>query len=251
MKAMKIIDRGKKALKERGCRRTLFFLLGLGMVLPYLSCKPSPPAPEESKPTFSPDTVARVEYVIDGDTIILENGEKIRFLGINAPEIRKRHGGSYQGMDQPWGRDAANYLFRLLPEGEEVGLKYDAERKDKYGRTLAYVILRGELVNGRLLEEGYARFADYGNELEYEEYLRKEEGGARARKRGVWGETEGRFKPPPYYISGRREEYFHRPDCPAALRIRPEERFRVTREEALRLDLKPHPACLGEEASPD
>jgi len=57
----------------------------------------------------------------------MESREKIRFLGINTPEIRKSHGGLMQGVEQPWGRDAANYLKRLLT-GKKVSLEFDGER---------------------------------------------------------------------------------------------------------------------------
>ncbi len=97
--------------------------------------------------------------VIDGDTIILENGERVRLLGVDAPEI------AHYGHAGEAGGEGAREFLRKLVEGRVVNLEYDAERKDKFGRTLAYVFTAdGRFVNLLLIEEGHAeamRFFDY------------------------------------------------------------------------------------------
>ena len=101
------------------------------------------------------DLVVKVREVIDGDTIVLRDGRKVRYLGINAPE----HG-------QPYAREATNFNRRLVG-GLPVRLEFDQVREDRHGRLLAYVYatkceVRGAkcgqetLVNEQLLAEGLA-----------------------------------------------------------------------------------------------
>lgn len=214
--------------------------LFLFVVAVFLSGACGPKGPEKEKePVFSPTVTTRVRYVIDGDTLIIEGGEKIRFLGIDTPEIWKQQG---DYPDQPWGRDAANYLTVLLRD-KEVGLVFDSVERGVYGRKLAYVILGDELVNARLLKGGYARYKDYGTDLKYGDYLKKQERKARARGRGLW-EGKGKLKPPRYFLASQNGRYYHDPQCEYAQKIRKENRFRVTEEEAQRLGLQACKYCL-------
>jgi len=239
---MSIIFAKRKLLWNSGARAAPVFLGALLSVFLLISCKPQATEPEAGEPKFSPEVSARVNYVIDGDTIILDSGEKIRFLGIDTPEIKKSHAGKSQGREEPWGRDAANYLTVLL-QGKEVGLEFDSVRKGAYGRTLAYVILGDELVNGLLLKEGYARFKTYDNVLKYGDFLKEQEGLARIRGKGLW-EGKGRLKTPRYFLASKSGNYYHLPDCEYARKIRKENRLRVTEEEARRLGLQPCNYCV-------
>ena len=239
---MPIIDGRRKFLSDSKLHRMTVFLWVVISVSLLLSCKPQAPAPEEGEPKFSPEVVARVNYVIDGDTVILESGEKIRFLGLDTPEIKKSHAGKDQGREEPWGRDAANYLTVLL-QGKEVGLEFDSVKKGTYGRTLAYVILGDELVNALLLKEGYARYKTYDNVLKYGDYLKEQEGLARIRGKGLW-EEKGKLKTPRYFLASKSGDYYHLPDCEYARKIRKENRFRLTADEARRLGLKPCNYCV-------
>lgn len=236
-------------------RMRIYFRLSVFSVLVLFGlniagCKPpAASSKKEKKAAPVPGQTAQVDYVIDGDTLILSNRDKIRFLGINTPEIRKSHQGMTQGVEQPWGRDAANYLKRLLT-GQEVTLEFDGEKTGKYGRVLAYVILNGENVNLRLVQLGYARFNDYGEKLKYDNEFSKAESRARVRNLGLW-EGKGRFKAPVYYLAGKDGEYFHKAGCPRLREIPSPDRFRVTEKEAAKMDLKPCPACLVEEEEDD
>ncbi len=90
-----------------------------------------------------------VVSVVDGDTIELESGVKIRYLLTDTTEITKGHNDCY-------GQEAAA-LNRMLVEGKKIDLKYDeAGCTDRYGRTLAYVSVGGVEVNSKLVKEGYA-----------------------------------------------------------------------------------------------
>lgn len=95
--------------------------------------------------TFSYEEVARVERVIDGDTI-KANNESIRLLGINTPEL----GEAYYS-------EAGDFLEDLILN-ESIELRVSREREDRYGRLLRYVFYKGENINLKLVQEGYANF---------------------------------------------------------------------------------------------
>ena len=98
---------------------------------------------------------ARVAKVIDGDTIVLAGGEKVRYLGINAPEIMVREGNQWIPKAQICGEEAKAYNQKLV-EGKKVALEYDQKKRDDYNRILAYVWSDGVLINGELLRKGLA-----------------------------------------------------------------------------------------------
>ena len=83
--------------------------------------------------------------VVDGDTIYLDNGDKIRFVGVNTPE---------KGVE---GYDTSKYFVQKLCLNKEVGIDIDdSKHSDKYGRTLGVVIVDGKNLNEMLLKEGLA-----------------------------------------------------------------------------------------------
>ena len=83
--------------------------------------------------------------VVDGDTIYLDNGEKVRFVGVNTPE---------RGVE---GYITSKNFVQKLCLNKEVGLDIDdSKHNDKYGRTLAVVIVDGKNLNEMLLKEGLA-----------------------------------------------------------------------------------------------
>ena len=91
-------------------------------------------------PAFSQET-GQVKKVYDGDTVLLSDGRKIRYLGINTPE-----------WQEPFYLKAKQ-LNESLVMGKDVRLEFDEERVDKYGRLLAYVYVGEQMVNAKLIEE--------------------------------------------------------------------------------------------------
>lgn len=130
---------------------------------------------------------ARVIRVIDGDTVeVMEEGGKmeiIRLLGIDAPERGREH--PFEG----WG-DAAREALRGLLDGAVTELTFDEERKDAYGRTLAYLAIRGHDVGAELLRQGLAEVYRKCRCWRKEEYFRLEDEARRMRV-GMWGAVEG------------------------------------------------------------
>ncbi|MCU7940504.1 MAG: thermonuclease family protein [gamma proteobacterium symbiont of Bathyaustriella thionipta] len=94
----------------------------------------------------------RIAKVVDGDTIHLKDGRKIRLIGINTPEIGR------QGKpSQPFARQAQKVLNQLLERNKKIGLAYDQDKKDRYKRLLAYVSLEdGRSIEQILLARGLA-----------------------------------------------------------------------------------------------
>jgi len=90
-----------------------------------------------------------VERVIDGDTIKLTNGERVRLIGIDAPESqpndKAKRDAERTGQDletiNKMGQRATEFLKRFINEGDTVELEFDVQKWDKYGRLLAYVYL--------------------------------------------------------------------------------------------------------------
>jgi len=126
----------------------------------------------------------KVRYVIDGDTFILENNQRVRMIGIDAPEVGHR---KYGKRAEPFGREARHYLKQLI-EKKEVVLKPGEEPFDRFGRRLAYVYLEdGTFVNQKMVEDGYAetfRALSFSFKKGFQELERT----ARTEKRGMWSE---------------------------------------------------------------
>jgi micrococcal nuclease len=123
---------------------------------------------------------ARVERVVDGDTVVLEGGERVRYLLVDAPEASRDPEACYA-------REATHFN-RELVEGRMVELDFDGECRDVYGRLLAFVSVGGFDVNRGLIERGYACFSYIapggGTRAEAFRSLETE---ARASARGLWG----------------------------------------------------------------
>lgn len=124
----------------------------------------------------------KVQYVIDGDTFILQNNQRVRMIGINAPETSHRR---YGKKGQAFGKEAKERLRKFI-EGKEVVLKEDREPFDRFGRRLAYVYLPdGTFVNREMVREGYAEtFRRFP--FQYKEEFLKLEEVARGAKLGMW-----------------------------------------------------------------
>lgn len=123
----------------------------------------------------SEDT-ALVTRVIDGDTIEIAGGYRVRYIGIDAPE-----------MNEPY-YEQATRANRDLVLGKRVRLERDIEDKDKYGRLLRYVWVDDIMVNAELVRLGYARTYPYPPNLGYQSYLLYMEQEARQNRRGIWSD---------------------------------------------------------------
>ena len=133
---------------------------------------------------------AVVEKVIDGDTVILFGGEKIRYLGINAPETMAWDGNQWITRPQIFGEKAKKYNQKLV-EGKKVSLVYDQRKRDAYHRLLAYVSVGDVFLNGELLRQGLALMDVRFPNLRYQNRLAAFEQEAKDHHRGLWGKLGG------------------------------------------------------------
>ena len=141
--------------------------------------------------TISNDRWVTVAKVLDGDTIRTDDGESIRLLGLNTPEIQHRDSAA-----QPLG-DAATEALRSLIDGKVVRLAFDREKKDIYGRTLAQIYdRRGRWINGLMVEQGWAHVYTFVPNLRWAKPLLRLERKARRRKLGIWGNPRWRVLAP-------------------------------------------------------
>ncbi|MBI9074468.1 MAG: thermonuclease family protein [Desulfatibacillum sp.] len=158
----------------------------------------------------SPDWI-RVKYVLDGDTIILEDGRHIRYIGINAPELMHDNRPA-----EPFGNKALA-LNRKLVEGKKIRLETDKSLKDHYGRSLAYVYLKdGAFVNREMIARGMAHCLYHSpNTSHFPDLLAAQQQAMQAGQ-GVW--ADWRYKK--LTLSGNiRTKRFHLPQCPSLAKI--------------------------------
>jgi micrococcal nuclease len=124
--------------------------------------------------SVSEQETARVTYVIDGDTFELQNGDRIRLIGVDTPE-----------RDEYLYAEATEELRRLI-DREEVRLVADVENTDRYGRLLRYVYIDGIFVNEELVRKGLADAKSYEPNTTLQRKLFEAEDYARSNKIGLW-----------------------------------------------------------------
>ncbi len=129
---------------------------------------------------FQADEWVEVAHVYDGDTVKLKDGRKLRFIGINSPEI------GYDGeSSEPFAGEARQALIGLLAGNKRLALRYGVERNDRYGRLLAHVFLSDQRnLQSVLLRQGLAASVAVGQNLaNFDCYLAAER---QAGQQGIW-----------------------------------------------------------------
>jgi micrococcal nuclease len=126
---------------------------------------------------------ARVVRVIDGDTIevsVAGTEEDVRYIGVDTPETVKP-----ETPVQCYGPQASAENHRLV-EGRTVRLVFDRERRDIYGRLLAYVYAGRRFVNATLVRHGYARTLRIAPNTAHASLLHRLQARAGRAGRGLW-----------------------------------------------------------------
>ena len=127
--------------------------------------------------------VGEVVKVVDGDTIHIRFAgrvEKVRYIGVNTPEVHHPTKG-----EQPGGRDAAA-VNRALVGGRQVRLEMDVQERDRYGRLLAYVWVGEMMVNAELVRRGYAQVMTIPPNVRHQQLFVQLQSDARQAERGLW-----------------------------------------------------------------
>jgi len=129
------------------------------------------------------DQTVRLKKINDGDTVTLENGRLVRFIGINTPEINHRH----LAKSEPYALDAKSLLERYIHPGDKLHLVFDKTKQDKYGRLLAYVYSKtGRNLALLQLQQGYAKQWVVGDNDKFWQCFQEVERKVRKRRKGVW-----------------------------------------------------------------
>ncbi|MDH3451074.1 MAG: thermonuclease family protein [Gammaproteobacteria bacterium] len=129
------------------------------------------------------DERARVRHVLDGDTVLLSDGRKVRLIGINTPELS-----SAQSPAEAFAVAARSALQQLLADsGFQVGVRYGSERFDRYSRVLAHLFTRdGRNVQALLLQRGLAAPTVFPPNLWQHQCYWQTAQQARDARRGIW-----------------------------------------------------------------
>jgi len=140
----------------------------------------------------------RVVRVADGDTVTVatDDGtvEQVRYIGIDSPETHHP-----RRRVEELGREASRFNESLVL-GKRVLLEFDLQRRDRYGRTLAYLWLadegKGAMINELMVAEGFALPYSFPPNLRHTELFREAFGRARASGKGLWSRARGRVFTP-------------------------------------------------------
>ena len=143
----------------------------------------APIAPATTVPALPTGDAAVVERVVDGDTIVLVGGERVRLIGVDTPETKDP-----RKSVQCFGKEAAAFTSTLLPPGTHVRVVLDVEPRDRFGRTLAYVYREadGLFVNAELVRNGYAQLMTIPPNVAHVDEFRALQTEARDGGRGLW-----------------------------------------------------------------
>ncbi len=135
-----------------------------------------------------------VTRAVDGDTLVLETGERVRLIGIDTPEMHEsnklykdaRRSRESVAAIKEMGKRSWQFT-RALVEGKRVRLEFDVEKLDRYDRILAYVYLKdGTFVNAEIVKAGYASLLTYPPNVKYADLFRNLYEEARLNRRGLW-----------------------------------------------------------------
>lgn len=138
----------------------------------------------EEVPEASPSgEVVTVVRVIDGDTIDIEGGRRVRYIGIDTPEMGDGRKGA-----ECFAGEATEENKRLV-DGKTVRLEKDISETDQYGRLLRYVYIAspaGEFINDSLARQGFARVATFPPDVKFQQQFLEAQREAKEQGRGLW-----------------------------------------------------------------
>jgi micrococcal nuclease len=169
----------------------------------------------------APPQAALVVRIVDGDTLVLAGGIKVRVLGIDAPEMER------DGRPADFLAHKAKAALSELTLNRQIDLSYDRLRYDHYGRLLAYLWLPDHtLVNAELVRRGLARVYLITPNMRYQKILLEAQQEAIAAQRGVWRQLLKQDEP--FYLGNRHSLRLHRPNCPLAAKMARANQVRFT-----------------------
>jgi endonuclease YncB( thermonuclease family) len=184
------------------------------------------------------DAFIRVRWVDDGDTVVLADGRRVRYCGINAPEVAHK-----DRPAQRFGAEARDFNRKLVYQ-KRVRLEFDWERHDQYGRVLAHVFLQdGTFVNAELVKRGYAHYVFRRPNTKYDSLLLRLQRKAMAERVGMWERFPDQKGP---FLGNRHSKRFHRVTCPFGKATSSKHRIIFkTQYDAFRVGFSPCKQCFN------
>lgn len=173
-----------------------------------------------------------VVKVLDGDTVDLSGGDRLRLMGVDTPE----RGEAFH--------DEAVEFLRKAALGKSTTLEYGSERRDKYGRLLGYLFVDGKFVNEEILLNGLAYvyiFKEIDKKSDEMKRLILAQRSAIENRQGLWSIPR---TPESFYVAQEGSFRLHRPSCRLLAEMNPDRSRRVQdRNEALATGLSPCRTC--------
>lgn len=148
----------------------IFFVIYSYRIIPISPITQITPTPQ----TF---TYAKVTRVIDGDTIVIDTGEHVRYIGMNTPELEN---------SQCYATEASKINSDLVL-GKEVKLVKDVSEIDKYNRLLRFVYVGNQMINDELVKDGAAKVETVPPDIEFKDEFQMSQNYAKENKLGLWG----------------------------------------------------------------
>jgi micrococcal nuclease len=187
----------------------------------------------------SADTFYSVRRVYDGDTIELENGTHVRYIGINAPEIAHQ-----DKSGEPFGPESQAFNEKIVLS-KPVRIQGDQEISDQYNRRLAYVFLQdGTFVNQEIVRNGLAHVLYISPNTTHDAALLKSQQEAMKAGKGMWGNWNEKTAD---YIGNRNSRRFHLKTCALGRHTSKQNRIQFSRKwDAFWAGYAPCKKCMGQ-----
>lgn len=196
-KYVKIIEsQVLKKMTDKNTKPSYLIILGLVLILvlltsyflPIIIEKYQNPKPQTEKTALDTNQIYIVKRVVDGDTVELDDGQRVRYLNVDTPESVK------PGVPpQCFSLNAKAENEKMLGN-KRIKLTFDKQKTDRYGRILAYVFPENTTnfdiknsINVKLVENGFAKGLFIRPNLSNKDYFIKLENEAQKKKIGLWG----------------------------------------------------------------
>jgi len=178
--------------------------LGTGLALVSLVCPPVNAAGTESSVgcVSAASESITIRHVHDGDTVVRADGERIRLIGIDTPELARE-----QRPPDPKAAEARDHLRRLVREATTISARYGPERRDNYDRLLAHLYVDNRNAQAELLRAGLATPLLIAPNLTHADCYQQAAAAARTAGRGIWALPQ--YQPRPAGSLTGRERGYH------------------------------------------
>jgi micrococcal nuclease len=161
-------------------KASLYLVIGISLILigfVVFTLKKPEVVTVIPSPTPAPVvTFSKVLRVIDGDTIVIDGGQKVRYIGMNTPEVE---------TNDCFANEATK-ANKDLVLGKEIHLEKGISETDKYGRLLRYVYVGEQFVNDELVKNGFAKVETVQPNVKYKDEFISSQNYARENKLGLW-----------------------------------------------------------------